>query len=110
MEKLLTTKEVCELVRVKYSTIYRWLKAGTFPKPVTERGRKMLWTPESIETWMKRSDVIIVHVPSPAEERKALQQRQKAARDAVERRRKVTVEALRQHGINLPEKNKRSPL
>ena len=105
MEKLLTTKEVCELVRVKYPTIDRWLKAGTFPKPITGRGRKLLWTQESIETWMKKEDVIIVHKPSPAEAKKALRARQKKARDVVKQRYQAARDALReQHGIVVKDK------
>ena len=51
MERLLTVREVTELLRISYPTLYRWLKAGTFPQPINGRGRKLLWHPADVERW-----------------------------------------------------------
>jgi len=52
MERLLTIKDITDLCRVGYSTVYRWRKNGTFPEPVGEG--KLLWTERSIIDWMNR--------------------------------------------------------
>ena len=93
MEKLLTLHEVLELTTVSYQTIRRWLNAGTFPQPVNERGRKLLWTQESIETWMNRQSMPVSNpiVTTPKERRladKAYQARLDAADAVLERHRK----------------------
>ena len=92
MEKLLILREVLELTRVSYPTISRWLKTGMFPQPVNGRGRKLLWTQDSIAQWMNRQSepVIIPVITTPKERRqadKAYQTRQEAARIALERHR-----------------------
>jgi len=51
MQKLLTVKDITELLQISYSTLYRWLKAGSFPAPINGRGKKLLWHPSQIEEW-----------------------------------------------------------
>jgi len=51
MEKLLTVREVTDLLRISYSTLHRWLSAGKFPAPVNGRGKKLLWHLSQIEDW-----------------------------------------------------------
>ena len=57
MEKLLTLKELRTLTTLSYQTILRGMNAGTLPQTVNGRGkgRKLLWTQESIEAWMNRN-------------------------------------------------------
>lgn len=94
MGKLLTLHEVLELTTVKYQTIHRWLNAGMFPQPVNGRGRKLLWTQESIEMWMNRQSMPVSNpiVPTSKERRqaeKSYQARLDAADAALERHRKA---------------------
>ena len=95
MDKLLTTKEVCEVARVKYPALNRWMKAGTFPLPVggrkRERGRKLLWTQKAIETWMNPE---VEPIGTPDQKSKEYRQRQEKAREVLRR----------EHGIILPKK------
>ena len=94
MEKLLTLQDVLELTTVSYPTIYRWLNAGTFPQPVNGRERKLLWTQDSVISWMHRQSTPVSSpvVTTSKEQRqadKAYQARQEAARVALERHRKA---------------------
>ena len=95
MEKLLTLQEVLELIRVSYSTLRRWMSAGTFPKSVNSRG-KLLFTQSSIAAWMDQQSapVSIPTVTTSKERRqadKSYQARQEAARLAIERHRLAKV-------------------
>ena len=92
MEKLLTLHEVLELTTVSYPTIRRWVVAGTFPKTVNEKG-KLLWTQESIETWMNRqstpvSNPIVTTFKERRQAEKSYQARLQAADAVLERHRK----------------------
>ena len=53
MERLLTVRELMDLLQISYPTLYRWRKDGTFPQPVngSGRGKKLLWHPAGIERW-----------------------------------------------------------
>ena len=53
MNRLLTQGEVCELLRISYPTLCRWLNAETFPQPVNGRRRKLLFDPDAVEAWIK---------------------------------------------------------
>jgi hypothetical protein len=71
------------------------LNAGDFVPPVNGRGRKLLFDPDSVETWIKSrqsSPVSVPPVTTPAkkqrQEEKAYQERQEAARVALERHHK----------------------
>ena len=90
MNRLLTRKEVCALVRSSYPTLCRWLDAGLFPQPVNGRKRKLLWTEQQIEEWMNRQSAPVNATPLPnvspsqqKRETKAFQQRQEAARQTL---------------------------
>ncbi len=37
---------------VKRSTLYDWLKAGTFPKPVALGGRLVGWRESDVTAWL----------------------------------------------------------
>jgi len=96
MEKLLTAREVMDLLRISYSTLYRRLKTGTFPAPVNGRGKKLLWHPSQIEDWSnyrQSQSAISTSVTSPAKRRqqdKDYRERQAAADRALQRHRTGT--------------------
>jgi len=97
MEKLLTLQEVLELIRVSYSTLRRWMNAGTFPQSVNRRG-KLLFIQSSIAAWMcQQSESVSRHTPTvtTSKERrqaeKSYQVRQEAALATLERHRKAKV-------------------
>ena len=48
---LMRIGEVCELVGVCRSTVYRWVSEGSFPKPVRISDRAVRWNIDDIETW-----------------------------------------------------------
>ena len=90
MNKLLTVRDLTDMLQVSYPTLYRWLNAGSFPAPLTGRGRKLLWTQSAIEEWMCRPSTLIENTtPSTAteqrRERKAYEQRQEAAKATLAR-------------------------
>ena len=89
MNKLLTQRDLCELLRVQYSTLNRWLNAGTFPQPVNGRGKKLLFDPAAIEDWIKsRQQSAAPAFTSPAKRRrdkKSFEQRQTAAQAVLQR-------------------------
>lgn len=99
MNRLLTVRDLCDLLTITYPTIYRWIKDGTFPEPVNGRKKKLLWSKDSIEEWMNRNqqstpDNTVSHkVDTPAKqqkrEAKSFEQRQTAARQVLERHRKT---------------------
>lgn len=90
MNRLLTQKEVCALVRITYPTLCRWLNTETFPQPVNGRKRKLLWTEQSISEWMNRqvSQIITPSITYSKEQRqqdRARQRNVELARQALER-------------------------
>jgi predicted DNA-binding transcriptional regulator AlpA len=94
MEKLLTLQEVLELIRVSYSTLRRWMNAGTFPQSIG-RG-KLLFTQSSVENWMdQQSEPVNTPVVTTSKERRQADEswnsRQQAARATLERHRKAKV-------------------
>jgi len=89
MKRLLTQREVCELLRVQYSTLNRMMNAGDFVSPVNGRGRKLLFCPDTVEEWIKRRQQSVAPTPTtPAKRRrdkKSFEQRQAAAEIALQR-------------------------
>jgi len=53
MEKLLTLKEVTDVVGFKQSTIYKFIKTKDFPKSI-KIGRASRWKQSDIQNWMKQ--------------------------------------------------------
>ena len=51
--KLLSLKQVVEMVCLSKSTIYRWMDVGKFPKPVSLGGKSVRWRTVDIQEWMK---------------------------------------------------------
>ena len=50
--RLIRMKEVQHRVGLGRSTIYRWMDAGKFPKPVQLGGYAVAWAQEDIDEWI----------------------------------------------------------
>ena len=48
---LIRLGDVCELVGVCRSTVYRWMSEGTFPEPVRIGEKAVRWRIDDIERW-----------------------------------------------------------
>ena len=88
MNKLLTQADVCELLRIKYGTLYRMLNTGDFVPPVNGRGRKLLFDPAAVEAWIKSRQATTATAPpnvnSPIREMNDYQKRQKLAAQTLQ--------------------------
>ena len=51
-EKFLTLSDVIDRVAVTRSTIYRWMQAGSFPRPI-KVGIRSLWLESDIQAWIR---------------------------------------------------------
>jgi len=95
MKRLLTQGELCELLRIKYSTLCRMLNAGDCVSPVNGRGRKLVFDPDAVEAWLKsRQSQMIPAVTSPIptkqkQREKDRKRRLEQARAALEERHRV---------------------
>jgi prophage regulatory protein len=49
---LMTRREILEIVPVNSTTLWRWVRKGSFPKPINQDGGKLLWSKESVEAWI----------------------------------------------------------
>lgn len=95
MNRLLTQQEICELIRISYPTLARWLTAGIFPQPINGRGRKLLWTQATIEEWMNRRQ----SAAAPMVKTLTTRQRKKLEREYLERQQRAAA-ALQRHELN----------
>jgi len=48
---LIRLTELCELLGVSRSTVYKWMAEGTFPPPVRVSERAVRWRTADIEAW-----------------------------------------------------------
>jgi prophage regulatory protein len=48
---LIRLGDVCELVGVCRSTVYRWMSEGTFPEPVRIGEKAVRWRIDDVERW-----------------------------------------------------------
>jgi len=53
MNKFITINEVINIVGFKKSTIYKFIKTRSFPKPV-KIGRSSRWKLSDINSWLKQ--------------------------------------------------------
>ena len=53
--QLLTLREVCELLKVSRSSVYKWISEGTFPAPIRIGDRAVRWQSDQIANWRKAS-------------------------------------------------------
>ena len=52
-ERLLTIKQVLQRVPVDKSQVYRWIKAGTFPKQVVLGPQSVAWLESEVCAWIE---------------------------------------------------------
>lgn len=52
-DRLVSLAEVCERIGgIHRSTIWLYVKEGTFPRPIVLRGRRRLWSDREISAWI----------------------------------------------------------
>lgn len=54
MEKLLTPKQLSELLQIKTSTIYKWVHYGYIP--VVKLGIGIRFRPKKVEEWIRKRE------------------------------------------------------
>jgi prophage regulatory protein len=54
LEPLLTVSDVLDLVPFSKSTLYKKIRAGTFPKPLPISDGRVAWRSSAIARWMPR--------------------------------------------------------
>jgi prophage regulatory protein len=52
--ELLTAKDVCELLKVNASTLWRWVKAGNFPAPMAIGPNCTRWQRREVAGWLNQ--------------------------------------------------------
>jgi predicted DNA-binding transcriptional regulator AlpA len=52
---LLDLKQIKSMTRLSYSTIRKKILEGTFPKSQNGKGKKLLWTQESLRIWQNQA-------------------------------------------------------
>lgn len=50
---ILRTTELLALIGVSRMTLWRWLKAGTFPQPIKLGTRAVGWRKAEVEEWVR---------------------------------------------------------
>ena len=45
--------QVLEVVACPKTTLYRWMEAGTFPKPIKISTRLAVWKRDDVKKWME---------------------------------------------------------
>ena len=89
MKRLLTRKELCELLRIEYSTLNRMMNAGEFIASVNGRGRKLLFDPDALERWLQDRQQSVTPTATTSKQRrkdkKAFEQRQADAQSTLDR-------------------------
>jgi len=50
--KIIRLKQVMETTGLARSTIYKYIAAGTFPKPVPLGGKSVGWVDEEVQEWV----------------------------------------------------------
>jgi prophage regulatory protein len=59
IEKLIRAKELCQLLSINKSTLWRWRQTQNFPKPIVLGANTVAWKLSTIDAWIKeRSDEI----------------------------------------------------
>ena len=54
MQKLYRAKELSEALSISKSTIYLWIKQGSFPQPKKIGKSASVWTEGQINDWMEK--------------------------------------------------------
>ena len=64
MRRLLTRKELCEILGISYSTLNRLMNAGVI-YPVFGRGRKLMFCPDDVDALIRSRQSSSRSPPSP---------------------------------------------
>lgn len=51
-DRYLRLHQVIELIPVSKSTIWRWIRAGSFPRPAKVVAKIRLWSCQDVRAWM----------------------------------------------------------
>ncbi|MFT9016446.1 MAG: AlpA family phage regulatory protein [Acetobacter sp.] len=51
-DRMMTRKEVEQMINIKCTTIYRWMQEGTFPSPVRFSSRCVRWRESDVRNWV----------------------------------------------------------
>ena len=64
--KVLRLAEVQDKTGLARSTIYKYIDAGTFPRPISLGGRSVGWIDSEIHEWLKEKQIErdMIHGPS----------------------------------------------
>ena len=54
LSKFYRVNDLTSLLSMGKSTIYAWVKAGRFPKPIKVSPRMTLWSSEDIDQWLNK--------------------------------------------------------
>lgn len=57
-EKLLTQKDVTQVTSFSRTTIYRGVRARTFPAPVRISERRVAWRESDVQAWIKSRSAV----------------------------------------------------
>jgi prophage regulatory protein len=53
--RVLRLRDVIEMTGLARSTLYKYVDAGTFPKPVPLGGRSVGWVESEIQEWIEQA-------------------------------------------------------
>jgi prophage regulatory protein len=53
-QELLRRKQILELLGVSHSTLYSWMDAGKFPRPIRIGENSIAWLRTEIEAWLEQ--------------------------------------------------------
>jgi len=54
IDQILSTRQVMQITGKHRVTIYRWIRAGIFPKKHDAHGHKVGWLRSDVEAWLQR--------------------------------------------------------
>ncbi|MBJ2292355.1 AlpA family phage regulatory protein [Pseudomonas sp. MF5691] len=54
--KLLNKKQVCAILGVSPVTLWRWVCAGHFPKPIQLGPRRVAWRSSAVEAFLAKTE------------------------------------------------------
>lgn len=57
---MIDVKAVCAIIGVSRTTIYKWMRDGSFPKGYGMSARCRRWKPEEVDAWIRS------HAPAAA--------------------------------------------
>ena len=55
--QMLTCRDLQELLKISKATIYRWMEADKFPKPLHLGASMVRWRSTDIEKWLADKDI-----------------------------------------------------